>query len=262
MCGRLIFTFPVKTLRIGEIEKLYSDIDKKTSLNDTQLDSAVKRSLTNNIYCILDIAKDKNLYPFLKFGDWHYYWFNKNWKLFENAKNEEITSTTPCLITLDPRKISVRRFLEERSGKGLLVLFESSATREEVIKHCYSLCQNEKIENEYDFRFFAPETLRAYLADCSYEEKQILLKYLDSIWVENADGSVLELSKKQDEPEVPIEPEIVKPVEKKKEKSVGVMGDWMSSLTDKKEPEADDSLGGGFGVMGEFGNSSDEKNRQ
>ena len=216
-----------------------------------------QRSLTNNIYCILDIAKDKNLYPFLKFGDWQYYWFNKSWKLFENTKGEEITFSAPCLITLDPRKISVRRFLEERFGKGLLVVIESSGTREEVINHCFSLCQIEDRENEYDFQFFSPETLRLHITDCSDEEKQMLLEYLDSIWVENTDGTVLELSKKQDEQEVPEEIIIRKAAEKKKEKTASVMGDWMSSLTDKKESEKEDTISDGFGVMGDFTNSPD-----
>ena len=88
-------------------------IDTVKTIPASEFPSYIRqRSLTNNIYCILDIAKDKKLYPYLKHGDWHYYWFNKNWKLFEKVKGEEINFTAPCLITLDPRKISVRRYFK------------------------------------------------------------------------------------------------------------------------------------------------------
>ena len=233
----------------------------KKSILTSEFPSYIRKQAlenTGNLYCIIDIAKDEKLYPYLKHGDWQYYWLNQNWKQLDDKKaKRDASESAPCLITLNPRKMTVRQFIEDRLGKELLVIFESSASRKKVTDYCLNLLKTD--EEEDGLLFYTPAILRDHLSECSDEEKHSFFKYFDRVWVENDDESVLEYNKKLDENVVTAQPVIEKKKEKKKEKKIVVIGDWMSSITDKKETKPDNNLSGrGFGVMGDLSKTPDD----
>ncbi len=209
-----------------------------------------ERTINENCsaYCLIDISKDKEVYPYLKHGDWEYYWFSFNWKFLEKPTEKENAGSIPCLIVLDPRKLSVRRFIEERVGKDLFIILESSSTREEVIENCPKLLEAGTEGNEDNYELMDRENLTKQLKESPYKLKKSFFKHLSGIWIEKDDKTVLGFCKTKDEEYIEEQEENKK--EAKKDVDLFV-GDMMASIANpKKEHKIGDTIGPrGFGIM-------------
>jgi hypothetical protein len=191
----------------------------------------------------MEIAKDKELFPYLKYGDWEYYWFSYNWKFLDNSKEKKDFNSLPCLLVLDPRKLSVRSFIEQRMGKDLFIILESSSPREKVIESCPQFLEAGTGENENNYVTVDHENLITLLKDSPYKLKRSLFKYLNNIWIEKDNETVLEFCKTQDEEYVQ------EPVENQKQvkKEVSLLGAMMDSITDQ---DAKHKVGNTFSTKG------------
>lgn len=183
----------------------------------------------SSIYCIIEMSKDRELYPYLKYGDWEYYWFSYNWKLLDSHKESKEFESLPCLLVLDPRKLSVRSFLEQRMEKGIYLIVESSSPREKVIESCPNFLQVGTGDNVDNFEPMAKDNLRILLNDSPYKQKRSLFKYFDAIWLEKANETVLEFCKTQDEEFV--QEQVGNQNQVKKE--VSLLGAMMDSISDQ-----------------------------
>ncbi len=183
----------------------------------------------SNVYCIIEMSKDKELYPYLKYGDWEYYWFSFNWKLLDNSEEKKNFDSLPCLLVLDPRKLSIRSFAEQRMGNNLFVILESSAPREQAIESCPQFLEAGTGENENNFEIVERENLITLVKDSPYKQKRNLFKYLTRIWIEKDEETVLEFCKTQDEEFVQEQVGNQKQVKKE----VSLLGAMMDSLSDQ-----------------------------
>lgn len=182
----------------------------------------------SSIYCILEVSKERDLFPYFKFGDWEYYWFSYNWKFLDNPKEDKNFKSLPCLLVLNPRKLSVRSFIEQRMGKGLFIIFESSALREQFIESCPQFLEAGTGENENNFQTMEHENLITLLKDSPYKQKRNLFKFISSIWIERDNETVLEFCKTQDEEY--IRESVEDPKQVKKE--VSLLGAMMDSIAE------------------------------
>lgn len=195
----------------------------------------------NAVYCILEMAKDRDLFPYLKHGDWEYYWFSYNWKFIDNPKEQKEFDSLPCLIVLDPRKLSVRSFLEQRMGKGLFILIESSSPREKAIESCPQFLQPGTGENSDNFEFMARDSLRILLKDSPYKQKRSIFKFINSVWIDQDAENMLGFCKTQDE-------EFIEEyVDNQPKKEVSLLGAMIDSL---EKSETTHKVGDTFSTKG------------
>ncbi len=201
----------------------------------------------NSLYCVLDGASDKTIFPMLKNSKWEYGCLYKKNVHFEGERMvDELAATAPYLLKLDPAKMSVESIIGERLGKNQMIVFESSAPMNEIRDHCSSMLkamdENGKV---ISFRFHDPRILRVYLPTCTDEETYIFFGDIDTIWVDGEDKEILEFVK--DKKEDVVEKKIDEPVPEQKD------DDTTPAVTEpKKEPETQSDEG--FGIMGDFFN--------
>lgn len=196
------------------------------------------------IYCILDGASDKSIYPMLKGSKWEYKCLYKKNVHFEGERMiDELAATAPYLLKLDPEKMSIDSILRERIGKNQMILFESSAPMEELLDHCSSMLKAMDEDGKViNFRYYDPRILRVYLPTCTDEEIYIFFGDFDTVWVEGENEDVLEFEKHQ---EKSVEIETEEPLKEQIEESAEI-----EEPEPKKKPEEDSGMG--FGIMGDF----------
>ena len=198
-----------------------------------------------SLYCILDGASNKTVYPMLKSNKWDYTCLYKKKIHFEGDRMvEELAATAPYLLLLDPAKMNMESIIRERLGKNQMFFFESSAPKEELHNHCSSMLKAMDEEGKViNFRYYDPRILRVYLPTCTDEELYLFFGDINTIWVEGEGKEVLEFEKdkKEDLSEQEIEePDLEQTVE-----------DKTSVIKEpKKEPET--KPGEGFGIMRDF----------
>ena len=197
------------------------------------------------VYCIIDSACDKNIYPMLKNSKWDYTCLYKKNIHFEGDRMcEELAATAPYFLVLDPAKIKVEHFIQERIGKNQIIVFESEAPEQVILDHCSSMLKAMDEDGKViSFRYYDPRILRAYLPTCTDEEKFIFFGDIETIWVEGEDEEILEFvkDKKKDVVEQKIEEPAVEPK----------VDDTTSGITEQKKETLPKS-GEGFGIMGDF----------
>ena len=147
-----------------------------------------------NVYCILDGASDRTIYPMLKSNKWDYTCLYKKKIHFEGDRMvDELAATAPYLLLLDPAKMNAESMVRERLGKNQMIFFESSAPKEELDNHCSSMLKAMDEEGKViNFRYYDPRILRVYLPTCTDEEIFIFFGDIETIWVEDEDEKMLE----------------------------------------------------------------------
>lgn len=199
----------------------------------------------SSLYCVLDGASDKTIYPMLKSSRWDFKCLYKKNVHFEGERMvDELAATAPYLLKLDPARMSIESVIGERLGKNQMIVFESSAPMLELVDHCSSMLKAMDEDGKViNFRFYDPRILRVYLPTCTDEEIYIFFGDMYKVWADGEDEVMLEFDKETKEF-----------VEEKIEEPVPEQMDVVDVAPQKVEPikGSEEESGGGFGVMGDF----------